>query len=144
MQKIFVVLVRVQEALQNVRDRIDANHKAWFDAALALGQKVNATAPQLPSRKTARNNVPGDSAELYFKRSVSIPFMDELIAHLDQRFSDIQQKAMKGMSIVPSGVNDSSVTQSSLSELIEFYGELLPSPLTLDTELHLWECKLQC
>ena len=72
---------------------------------------------------------------------MSIPFIDELIAHLDQRFSDIQLKAIKGMSIVPSLVNDSSVTQSSLSELTEFYGELLPNPLTLDVELHFWECK---
>ena len=137
-------VVNVQKALQNVRDSIDTNHKAWFDAALALGQKVNATAPQLPrrcSRQTARNNVPGDSPELYFKRIVSIPFMDELLAHLDQRFSDVQRKAIKGMSIIPSVVNDSSVSQSSLSELLEFYGELHPSPLTLDVELHLWECK---
>ena len=60
--------------------------------------------------------MPGDSPELYFKRIVSIPFMDDLLAHLDQCFSDVQRKAIKGMSIIPS-VNDSSITQSSLSEL---------------------------
>ena len=85
-------IVNVKKALQMVRANIDTNHKTWFDAPLTLGQKVNGSDPQLPRRcirQTARSNVPGDTPELYFKHTVSIPFMDELIAHLDQRFSDL-------------------------------------------------------
>ena len=40
-----------------------AKDKEWFDAAVALGHKVDAPPPQLPrccSRQTARNNTPGE------------------------------------------------------------------------------------
>ena len=36
----------VKEALKMVRENIISYHKKWFDAALALGQKVNASDPQ--------------------------------------------------------------------------------------------------
>ena len=38
----------VKKTLMMVRENIDSYHKKWFDAAVALGQKVNASDPQLP------------------------------------------------------------------------------------------------
>ena len=38
----------VETALSQVRERIDIEHKAWFTAALALGEKVHAADPKLP------------------------------------------------------------------------------------------------
>ena len=72
---------------------------------------------------------------------MSIPFLDELVSHIDQRFSDIQQKVVMGLNIVPSVIKDNTVSPSTLSELTDFYHEYLPSPSTLDAELHLWERK---
>ena len=72
---------------------------------------------------------------------MSVPFLDELIAHIDQRFSDIQQKVIRGLSIVPTVIKAKFLSQPSLSELTEFYQDYLPSPSTLDVELDLWECK---
>ena len=75
--------------LSEVRSTIDIKHKEWFDAAVALGQKVDAPPPQLPrccSRQTARNNTPGETPDIYYKRAISIPFLDELISHLNSRF----------------------------------------------------------
>ena len=85
--------------------------------------------------------MPGYTPELYLKRSVSIPFLDELVSHIDHRFSDIQQKVVMGLNIVPSVIKDNAGSPSSLNELTEFYHEYLPSPSTLDVELHLWECE---
>ena len=65
----------------------------------------------------------------------SIPFLSELVSHIDQWFSDIQLKVVVGLS------KDNVKSPSSLNELTEFYHEYLPSPSTLDVELHLWECK---
>ena len=99
----------VVTALSEVRSTIDVKHTEWFDIAIALGQKVNAPPPQLPrrcNRQTARSNTPGETPEIYYKRTISIPFLDELISHLNSRFSDIQQKAIMGMRIVPSVLMD--------------------------------------
>lgn len=90
-------------AINEVRKDIDTHHKEWFDVAVALGRKVKASEPELPrrcGRQTARSNVPGDTPEVYYKRSISIPFVDELLGHMKTRFSDIQQKALSGMTLV--------------------------------------------
>ena len=108
--------------------------------AVALCQKVNASAPELPrccSCQTSRSNTPGDTPEVYYRRTISIPFLDELIAHLQSHFSDIQQKAVMGMRIVPTVMMDNSLPTSSLEQLKEYYEEDLPSPSSLETELHL-------
>ena len=131
-------------ALSEVRAAIDVKHKEWFDIAIALGQKVDAPPPQLPrrcSRQTARSNTPGETPEIYYKRTISIPFLDQLISHLNSQFSDIQQKAIIGMKIVPSVLMDNSLPASSTQDLVQYYKEDLPNPSSLDTELHLWKCK---
>ena len=74
-------------------------------------------------------------------RTITIPFIDQLISHLNSRFSDIQQKAIMGMKIVPSLLMDNSLSASSTQDLVEYYKEDLPSLSSLDVELHLWKCK---
>ena len=91
--------------------------------AVAIGQKVNTSAPDLPrhcSRQSSRNNTSADSPEVYYKRVISIPFLDELIAHLQSCFSDIQQKAMTSMRLVPSVLMDKSLQSSSIDQLKEY------------------------
>ena len=131
-------------ALNEVRSDIDVKHKVWHDMAITLGEKVDAPEPQLPRRcghQTARNNTPGDTPESYYRRTISIPFLDELIAYLKSRFSDIQQKAIMGMTIVPSVLMDETTPTSSLSDLLQQYSDDLPNPSSLETELHMWRCK---
>ena len=107
------------------------------DAAVTLGQKVNASKPQIPRhciRQTSRSNVPGDTPEVYFRHSLSVPFLDKLIAYIDQWFSDIQQKVIRGLSIIPSGLKAIWVN-------LQFYHDYLPNPSSLDAELELWKTK---
>ena len=132
------------DVLKEVRENIDTKHKEWFDIAVALGDKVNASVPDLPrrcNRQTSRSNTPGDTPEVYYRRVVSSPFLDELIAHLQSRFSDIQQKAVMGLRIVPSVIMDDSLPNVTLNQLKDYYEEDLPNPSSLETELHLWKCK---
>lgn len=133
--------------MSEVRATIDIKQKEWFDTAISLGQKVNAPPPQLLRRcstQTARCNTPGETPEIYYKRTIAIPFLDQLICHLNSRFSDIQQKAIMGMKIVPSVLMNNSLISDSESitqHLVEYYKEDLPNPSSLAVELHLWKCK---
>ena len=127
----------VTSALQDVRKNIDTKHKVWHDAAVNLGQKVNAPEPQLPRQcavQRGRSNTPGDTPEEYYRRTISIPFLDKLLSHLESRFSDIQQKAIDGMKIVPSVLMDKSVPQCTSQDLLDNYGEDLPSPGCFESE----------
>ena len=103
--------------LKGMRDDIDHKHKEWFAMTSALSLKINGSVPQLPrrcSRQTARSNVPGENLEIYFKRS--IPFFDTMISHLQSRFSDIQQQAVCGMTIVPSVLRDDILPKAHLEK----------------------------
>ena len=72
------------DALQDVRKTINAKHKIWHDAAVNLGQKVNASEPQLPRQRAIqqRSNTPGNTPEEYYRHIISIPFLDTLLSHL--------------------------------------------------------------
>ena len=86
--------------------------------------------------------MPSNTPEEYFRRAITIPFFDDMISHLNNRFSDVQRKAIMALSIVPSVFMTDQEADSSLEEkLIEHYHDDLPSPSTLQQELHMWKCK---
>ena len=86
--------------------------------------------------------MPSNTHEEYFRRAITIPFFDDMISHLNNRFSDVQRKAIMAQSIVPSVFMTDQEADSSLEEeLIEHYHDDLPSPPTLQQELHMWKCK---
>ena len=65
-----------------------------------------------------------------------------MISHLNNRFSDVQRKAIMALSIVPSVfMTDQEADSSLVEELIGHYHDDLPSPSTLQQELHMWKCK---
>ena len=65
-----------------------------------------------------------------------------MISHLNNRFSDVQHKAIVALSIVPSVLMTDQEADSPVEEeLIEHYHVDLPSPSTLQQELHMWKCK---
>ena len=72
---------------------------------------------------------------------LTAPFLDESINHIDQRFSDMQQKMIRGLSIVLSVIKSDSYSNYNLNELTEFYHDYVPNPVSLDAELELWKTK---
>ena len=96
-------IVTVKEALSEVRSNIDTYHKKLYDSVASLGGKINALTPSLPRRcnhQTNRENVPSNTAEEYIRRAITIHFFDDMISHLNNRFSDVQHKAIMALSIV--------------------------------------------
>ena len=133
----------VVSVLQDVRDDVVTHHKAWYQIAVATGDKVGATQtiPRRCGRQTARSNVPADTPEEYYRRAITIPFLDEMFTHLDRRFSEIQRKAMAALWVVPVVLMSCNVNESQIKDLVEMYGEDMPSPASFRQELLLWKCK---
>lgn len=63
------------------------HHRKWYDEAIEKAQHIDVTphVPQLTGRQTQRNNVPATSPEEYYRRSVTIPFIDHLLEELKSR-----------------------------------------------------------
>ena len=61
---------------------VDSKFKRWFEKAHTLLQSVGVediTIPRRVGRQTHRNDVPGESSEIYYKRALAIPFLDNIV-----------------------------------------------------------------
>ena len=134
----------IKLALTNVREKIDTYHAKWYEEAVDLGQVVGANEPHLPrfcAKQKHRLNIPAESPQEYYRRAVSIPFLDHLILQMQERFSEAQKIAYQGLSIVPEVMKSDQQWRKGAKELASFYDSNLPSPQTLDAELDCWETK---
>lgn len=78
----------VRNSLQNVRNNADKDFSNLF---IKIGKMCNdfniqINKPRTANRQTMRNNVPAETVQDYFKRSIFIPFLDEFLNALDAKF----------------------------------------------------------
>ena len=87
----YCMIDKVLSDLQGIQSNIDTEFKVWFTFAVDMAKSVGAE-PSLP--RTARcwsrchNNVPGKDSETYYRRSIIIPVMNDLITNFQDRMLD--------------------------------------------------------
>ena len=89
--------------------------------------------PRITGRQCHRDNVEHASAEEYYRRTIIIPFLDNLIQELQERFGNTQVVASKLMNLVPSVL--CNATNVSFDDLVTFYDEDLPNPSLVATKI---------
>ena len=80
------------------------------------------------------------NAKDYYRRTVTVPFLDTLISHMGERFGPFQQLVVKGHRLVPAVLATSDVVPD-MSELFDKYSSDLPGPESVPAELHVWWCR---
>ena len=131
------------KALEEVRKDVDATHMVRHEEALLLGSKVGVqpSVPRRCGRQTNRDNTPAEDSITYYRRTLTIPFLDQLIVEMNSRFSSTQRKAVLGLSLVPAMMHERQDWKARAQELAEFYQADLPDPESFSVELHCWELK---
>ena len=91
-------------SLSNVRKNINYHHTEWYAEACDIASQVDTTVKKLEanSRQTLRSNTSAETVEDYFRRNLSVPFIDHLLNELRTRFSEMNYTAVKGFSVIPS------------------------------------------
>jgi hypothetical protein len=89
----YQTIEEVKKVFAHSRENAEAEFKDLFGKAQGLLEEVGSShetipVPRVCARQTQRGNVPFDTAEEYYRRSVFIPFVDEVIAELRSRFED--------------------------------------------------------
>ena len=81
-----------------------------------------------------------ESPEEYYRKNLSIPFVEHLLSELVTRFSLQQQKAINVLYLVPSNaiVQQESQFYTAMQEVVNLYKDDLPSPMCIQSELHCW------
>ena len=137
-----------KSTLQSARDGVDSVHARMYNEAvqIATGVNVEESMPRRTGWQQHRSNVPSSTPSQYYKRVLTIPILDHLISEMDRRFHhDSTSVVPQTMLLLPSTLAKSKeiLTSSNIADLIRLYGDDLPAPASLDTELHCWSVKWQ-
>ena len=126
--------------LLRIRGDIDKLHDQWYAEAVEIAEKVGtpASKPRIARIQSLCANTPSDSPSEYFRRVITIPFLDNLKAQIQTRFSDQNLKLFNAYYALPQNLQD-SCWQEKFSMFISMFESDLPEPRYLSTELKSWE-----
>ena len=91
------------------------------ESTAGLVQQSDCEEPSIPrkcKKQTQRSNVEADVPEVYYRRTLAIPFLDHLLKELGERFTAHANIAALGLCLVPKVLmkkNDWNVHGKALS-----------------------------
>ncbi len=121
--------------IQNYSERIFQH-----SCRLAARSDASVTVPRICQRQQHRMNQQSDSPEEYYKTTITIPFLDQLISDLSCRFDRHAKQAASLQGLLPTFITKSS-SPSDIKDAVEFYSEDLPNAGIVDEELYRWKHK---
>ena len=90
-------------------------------------------------RQTFRQNQPADTPKEYYRRSLTIPFLDNIITELNSRFTKEHRIHSNGFLVVPTQVIDQPNWKDLTIKFEKAYHADLPNCFALGSELDRWE-----
>ena len=86
--------------LEDVRSKVESFHHEWFESACNKAHNINVDVkkPRICGRQTNRQNAIGSAVsglseiqlvEEHFRINVTIPFLDNVVMQLQNRFTDL-------------------------------------------------------
>lgn len=111
--------------LKQWRQNCDDEFKKLYSDIENVAERLNFTlaVPRLTGRQKNRSNHPFENPEEYYRRSIYIPFLDNLIGELEERFSPHKKKIFVIEKLVPSRCAD--ISSEEFVETIKFYSHIL-------------------
>ncbi|XP_065680486.1 uncharacterized protein LOC136094473 [Hydra vulgaris] len=150
-----ILFISVRENLLIVLKHNRENSKEMFMEIFRAAEKTKIekngifTYKRIVQRQTCRENIPSDSMEEYYRRSIYIPLLDALILDISTRFSNENLQCLQIYALMPKNIvtmthKDIVKTPSAISNV---YGVIfglriqnLPAP-EFTSEVELWQCK---
>ncbi|CAL9685939.1 unnamed protein product [Knipowitschia caucasica] len=120
--------------LNRVKTNIKVFHQNWFDEASAIAQSLRVQI-EVPETSLQRDGMMKPVG--FYKDSLSVPLVDNLISAVKDYFSDHHKEALNFLSLVPSSVTKSYMFESLKSKL-PLYSSDLPDADNFFTELCCW------
>ncbi|CAB4043930.1 Hypothetical predicted protein, partial [Paramuricea clavata] len=133
--------------LEKVRNEVDRRHDSLYQEAVSLADSVGTEPhrPRIAGRQHHRANTPADSPPEYYKRVVTIPFLDHLKSQIQTRFSETNLDVMNAVYGLPRNVLTCPDWKTKFSKFLDMYKDDLPQPRFLSTELEMWseQCQME-
>lgn len=94
--------------------------------------------PRITGRQLSRSNMPAESLEQYYNRTIFIPFIDHFKNQLIERFSKHNEIISVLQKLIPNLLNKFKPSFNDFEKYIHFYKHILPSYNTFEPELKVW------
>ena len=107
MEKVSIVTATIREC----RVEVETTHDTWFKKAedICRNLSVDIRLPRTCARQTTRDNTPAVEPQEYYRKTLTIPFLDHLQTELSSRFTELQNRAIEGLKLVPTAMTSRSV-----------------------------------
>ena len=94
----------VQSSLEDCRENVEQFNRKCYERSLKICEPLDTEIKKLRTcgRQTMRDNVQSEGPEDYFRKSITIPFLDYTINEMKTRFTDLHARAALGLQLVPS------------------------------------------
>ena len=137
MEKVTLLFV----TLKRIRKDIDEMHGEWYDEAVDIASSIGTPPckPRTVDVQVHRCNVPSASFSEFYKRSLSIPFLDHLQSQIEVRFSERNLKVLHANYAFPSKILTHPNWHEKFSVFLKEYNDDLPELGHLSLELKMWE-----
>ena len=123
---------------------IDEYSQRSFEHSSKIAEKsgISVNMPRISKCQQHRSNPEYGSCEDYFKKTITIPFLDHLINDIS-RFTNHSKQAASLQDLLPVNITEGTST-SSMKDAIDFYSEDLPNSYIINEELSCWKRKWLC
>ena len=129
--------------LMRLRNKIDSVHKEWYTEAVCIESK-SGTTPVQPTTvmvQVHRSNARASSPSEYYKRNLTIPFLDHLSNEMQRRFFSVNIELWNAFYGIPKVVVHDPNWLQKFRKFLSLYEDDLPEPRYILTELKIWETK---
>ncbi len=122
--------------INKLRSDIENTHEAFYQMAVDLAKEVNAdlNKKRTTEHQVHRQNVPADSTSDYYKRAVTIPFLNQFHGQIHSRFSEGNLDVLDVMYGMPNNVFSEPNWKENFSHFLNKYEEDLPDVDFLECE----------
>lgn len=137
----------VEIAVNQIRENSEQEFYKIFKIASSVADSlgVSIALPRITKKQVNRSNIPADNAEVYYRRSIFIPWLDSFLANIRERFCK-HRHILKGfMCLLPSGSLPSEVEKEQFLNIASYYQEDLDcnKAPSLTPEFELWYQKFK-
>lgn len=141
--KAFDEIESVKSDIQATRNDIDNAFTRIYQHSVRLSEQVGVepSIPRIAKRQSNRANTPADNPEEYYRRTLAIPLLDNIMTELNTRFTNLSLRASKLLFLVPDVMCTLPDNSTEFNEIVEMYKEDLVNPDVIDIELSVWRRK---
>lgn len=106
--------------LNDIHVSVNTTHTQLYEVAVKIASELNVTPtkPGIAARQVHRENIPAISPSEYFKRAVTIPFLDEIVNQVKSRFLEGNHDILDAMFVMLSSVVSNSIWKESFSRFL--------------------------